>query len=241
MFRLPFIALLALFSTQVSATLFMPQPLEDQIKHSDGVLVGHFLKKESIVLEDGMVATQMHFQVDKEHGLQTDVFRNNEVIIHYPGGTLADRTVRVEGVPDLMIGTPVVLMVKNVNNRFWGMNLALGTFHIVKYGEEKFLINKLFPSHAGLGQTRYLDFEKMIRKVKGESLKVVHSGMDIEDESPSRSIASVDEPEVGNFRKVAATSEKTENSDETSVGQVWWLVGVLAALGVVSVWRRRYE
>jgi hypothetical protein len=240
MLRLTLMLVLSLFSTQVSATVFMPQPLEKQLHEADGILVGHYLKKESVELENGMVATKMHFQVDKEHGLQTDVFGTNEVIVHYPGGTLSDRAVKVDGVPDFMVGTPVVLMVKNVENRFWGMNLALGTFHVVNYGNDKFLINKLFPTHKGLGQTKYSDFEKMIRKVKGENLKVVYSTIREEDDQPSRSIASTTE-EVGNFRKVAATSEKAENDEETSMGQVWWLVGLLAFLGTVSAWRRRHQ
>lgn len=239
MVRLALSVLLTLFSTQVSATVFMPQPLEQQLKEADGVLIGHFLKKESVEFEDGFIATKMHFQVEKEHGLQTDVFGTNEVIVHYPGGKVNDRAVKVDGVPDFMVGTPVVLMVKNVDNRFWGMNLALGTFHLMNYGGEKYLINKLFPTHAGLGQTKYVDFEKLIRKVKGESLKVVRSGIQ-ENSAPSRSIASVPE-EVGNFRKLAAVPEKAENVDETSKGQIWWLVGLLAALGVGFTWTRRHS
>lgn len=243
MFRLPIFALLMLFSTQVSATIFMPQPLESQIHEADGILVGQYLKQEAIELENGSIATKMFFKVDKEHGLQTDVFHTNEVIVHYPGGMLPDRGVKVDGVPDLMPGTPVVLMIKNIENRFWGMNLALGTFHIVKYGEEKYLINKVFPTQAGLGQTKYTDFEKLFRKVKGENLKVVRSGERFEEQQASRSIASSTdiEEEVGNFRKVAATSEKADNIEETSLGQIWWLVGFLAFLGAVSVWRRRQQ
>lgn len=239
MFRFPVFILLTLFSTQVSATLFIPQPLETQLTEADGILVGQYLKKESVELEDGQIATKMFFKVDQEFGLQTDVFKNNEVIVHYPGGQLKDRGMRVDGVPSFVSGTPVVLMIKNVDNRFWGMNLALGTFHVVKFGDTQYLINKLFPTQAGLGQTKFFDFEKLVRKVKGQNLKVVYSDTEVTETTPSRSIASV-ETEVGNFRKVAANSEKVENEEESSMGQIWWLVGLLGALGVISTWRRRH-
>ncbi len=243
MLRLPLFALMMIFSTQLSATVFMPQPLESQITEADGLLVGQFLKQEAVEFENGTIATKMYFKVDKEHGLQTDVFGTDEVIVHYPGGMLAERGVKVDGVPSFMSGTPVVLMVKNIENRFWGMNLALGTFHIVKYGDEKYLINKVFPTHAGLGQTKYGDFEKLVRKIKGENLKIVHSREQFEDSEISRSIASVTESEeVGNFRKVASETEKADNVEESSpMGQIWWLVGFLAFLGAVSTWRGRHQ
>lgn len=231
----------ALYSLQVSATMFVTQTLKDQIQYSDGILVGNFLKSDSVELEDGLIATKMHFKVEKEFGLQTNIFKTDEVIVHYPGGTIGDKKVTVDGVPEFMIGTPVVLMIKNVNNRFWGMNLALGSFHIVKYGDDKLIVNKIFPHTPGLGQTQFSEFEKLVRAVKGENLKMVYSDIEENPTQISRGIASVPEKEVGNFRKVASTPEIVENEGESTAGKVWWLVGTLAFLGMVSVLRRRHS
>ena len=61
-----------LCSLQVFATTFQIQPVEKQLKDSDGVFIGHYLKKKYIELEDGKIATQMVFKMKKEIGLQSE-------------------------------------------------------------------------------------------------------------------------------------------------------------------------
>jgi len=112
----------------------------------------------------------------------------------------------------------------------------------VKYGDDKVLVNKVFPNQAGLGQTSFYEFEKLVRKVKGESLKVVHSSLEDLPAAPTRAIASVPEREqVGNFRDIASKPQRAENDDGTPYSQIGWLMGVLAGLGIISTWRRRHR
>ena len=65
----------------------------------------------------------------------------DEVIVHYPGGKLNDKHMKVEGVPEFTPGEKVLLFIKSVNNRYWGMNLGFGSFRVINYGKEIILVN----------------------------------------------------------------------------------------------------
>lgn len=119
---------LSVFSLGAIATTFRIQPIENQIKEADGLFQGNFLRKKTIALEDGRLATQMIFKMSKEVGLQSDFFGMDEVIVHYPGGTLNGITSQVDGVPEFVSGEKVVLFIRNVDNRYWGLNLGYGSF-----------------------------------------------------------------------------------------------------------------
>ncbi|HLT22680.1 MAG TPA: hypothetical protein VKZ84_04525, partial [Bacteriovoracaceae bacterium] len=47
----------------VHATTFIRVSVEDQLKASDSIFIGHFLEQKSIVVEDGTIATQMTFKL----------------------------------------------------------------------------------------------------------------------------------------------------------------------------------
>lgn len=222
--------LILLISFPVHATVFQKQPVSRQIKESDGIVVGHFLRKKYIKLDDGNVATQMIFKMNKETGMQSDLFGMNEIIIHYPGGKLDEKVVRVDGVPEFVPGENIVLMVKSFDDRYWGMNLAFGTFRVINYGKEKLIVNSVFPEDRNVGQMKLEDFEKEVKRIKGSGLKVVFAP-DYHPESigkeHGRFPASV---EKGKNRAIASDTHEEENSDGAGPSTVW-LIFVLAAMG----------
>lgn len=221
--------LFLLLSLPVSATVFQPQPVNQQIKESDGIIIGHYLKSRSIRLDDGSIATQMIFKMNKEYGLQSDLFGMDEVIIHYPGGKIGEEEVRVEGVPQFVSGEHVVLMIKSQQDRYWGMNLGFGTFKVVNYGKEPMIINTIFPNDRNVGQVRLEDFEKSVKAIKGTGLKVVMAPeYPTEKDSEVRAPASVPE---GKNRAIASKTEEVENSEDQPHLSVFWLVAFLAVLG----------
>ena len=148
---------------------FSVQPIEQQIKESDGLLEGNFLKKKSVTLENGTLATQMFFKMNKEVGLQSDFYGMDEVIVHYPGG------VKDGGLPEIVSGERVVLFIRNIDNRYWGLNQGFGTFKVINYGKEVMLVNSVFPQHPQVGQVSWEYFEKAVRRIKGSSLKIVQT------------------------------------------------------------------
>lgn len=233
--------LFLLLSLPVSATVFQKQPVEQQIKESDGIMIGHYLKSKSIKLDDGSVATQMIFKMNKEYGLQSDLFGMDEVIVHYPGGKMDGMEVSVEGVPKFVPGEHVVLMIKSMQDRYWGMNLGFGTFKVVNYGNETMIVNTIFPEDRNVGQVKLADFEKSVRTIKGSGLKVVMAPAyptEPVENNIERAPASVDE---GKNRSIASKSEQVENSEDQPHLSVFWLVAFLAVLGGVFRLMRQKE
>jgi hypothetical protein len=222
--------LLLVVSLPVMATTFQLQTVEQQIGEADGILMGHYLRKKTIRLDDNSLATQMVFKINREYGLQSDQFGMDEVIIHYPGGKLDGITTVVEGVPSFIGGEKVALFIRSVENRYWGMNLALGAFREVNYGKEIMLVNALVPHDPRVGQIHLEDFEKSVKNIKGSNLKTVLAPepLIVPGTQPSRMPASSSE---GKNRSIASKSEKGEN-EETQPGiTTFWLVMVLAFLG----------
>jgi len=224
--------LLLLASFPVGATVFQIQTVDQQIKEADGIVVGHYLRKKSVKLDDGTVATQMIFKMNKEYGMQSDLFGMDEIIVHYPGGKVDDVTVKVDGVPTFIPGENVALMIKSNSDRYWGLNLGMGSYKIVNYGNETLIINSLFPSDRRLSQVKLEEFEKSIKAIKGSSLKVVlspsyptESGNEVSHRMP----ASVSEE--GKNRAIASKTEEGENGEDSPGISNFWLVFLLAFLG----------
>jgi hypothetical protein len=217
--------LFLLFIQSVSATSFRPQPIEQQIKESDGIFLGHYLKKKSVKLEDGSLATQMYFKMSKEVGLQSEFFGLDEIIVHYPGGKLGDQHIHVEGVPKFVQGEKVVLFIKNINQRYWGMNLGFGSFKMVNFGKETVLVNTIFPDLPKIGQVKWGDFELAVKSIKGLNLRTIDS-FEREQIVPNRLPAS-----EGQNRSLASVSEEAQNNHEAPILNIFWLVVILGIAG----------
>lgn len=221
--------LILFLSLPVFGTTFRIQQVDQQIKSSDGVFVGHYLKKKYIELEDGSIATQMVFKMKKEIGLQSELLGMDEVLIHYPGGKWKDKIVQVEGLPDFVPGEQVVIFTKSIQNRYWGLNLGMGTYKIVRYGNDSMMVNTLFPQNSQMGQVKLEEFEKKVRLIKGSSMKVVSvQQYPIETEQELRRPAS--EPQ-GKNRTVAGGSEEGENKAAETGIHPMWLLAFLGFLG----------
>jgi hypothetical protein len=213
----------------LQATTFRPQPIEQQIKESDGLMQGHYLKKKTIQLEDGTLATQMLFKMNKEVGLQSELFGMDEVIVHYPGGKLGDKHIKVEGVPNFVTGEKVVLFIRNINNRYWGMNLGFGSYKMVNFGKETILVNSIFPDIPKIGQVKWGDFESAVKSIKGVSLRYV----DAQTDGPLKHQLKQDRLPASERqnRSVASVAEQVENNQDAPILSVFWLVILLGFAG----------
>ncbi|WP_408098489.1 hypothetical protein ACJVC5_06135 [Peredibacter sp. HCB2-198] len=230
-----------LLTFPVYATVFQPQPVEQQIKESDGIMIGHYLKSKAIKLDDGSIATQMIFKMNKEYGLQSDLFGMDEVIVHYPGGKMDGMEVHVDGVPKFVPGEHVVLMIKSNQDRYWGMNLGFGTFKVVNYGNETMIVNTIFPTDRKVGQMKLVEFERNVKAIKGSSLKIVMAPVyptETDESGEMRAPASVVE---GQNRSIASKTEEVENIEDQPHISVFWLVAFLAILGGIFRLTRQKE
>jgi len=216
---------LAFYST-CFATTFRPTSMQDQMRSSDGVIFGHYLKSKSIKMDDGRIATQMFFKMIKEYGMNSELYGTDEVIVHYPGGKIDGVTSFVQGVPKFAPGEKIALFVRSVDNRYWGLNLGLGSFRVVNYGPEVMLINSLFPDDPKVGQVKLEDFEASVRSIKGQGMKTVLTPS--LDEDVDRIPASV---EAGKKRSIASASVEGENREVPAGISIYWLLTCLALLG----------
>ena len=240
-----FFSLIALlFAFPIGATTFIPQPISQQIKEADGIIIGLFLKSKSVKLESGTIVTQMVFKMNKEFGMQSDLFGMDEVIIHYPGGTVGAESIRIEGVPEFVPGEKIALMVKSVQDRYWGMNLGFGSFKVLRYGRETLLINYVFPGDPKVSQMKLEDFEKTVKLIKGRSLRVVLSP----DFSADKKVVAPRVPaskEAVKARSTASHSFEEKDREEASAMEtdnnisVLWLIGLLSLMGGVFRFMRQ--
>lgn len=224
--------LLFLICLPAYATVFQMQPVEQQIKEADGIIIGHYLRSHSIKLDDGSIATQMIFKMNKEIGMQSEFFGMDEIIIHYPGGQVGDQVMQVSGVPSFVPGEKLVIMVKSYQDRFWGMNLGFGSFKVINYGNEKLIVNSIFPTDRRVSQMKMDDFEKAVRIIKGSRLKVVINQQPkgftdkiTQDRLPASQF------QEGKNRAIASKTDQLDNGESSEGINPFWLLFFLAGLG----------
>jgi hypothetical protein len=226
--------LLSLFLTLaiswVQATTFRPQAIEQQIDEADGILQGHYLRSQVIRQANGSLATQMIFKMEREIGLQSDLMGMDEIIVHYPGGSLNGETTTIEGVPTFVAGEKVVLFIKSFDNRYWGMNLGFGSYRMVNYGKDVVLINYLFPQLPKIGQVKLREFDQAVRKIKSSDLKTVKS-FSYSPTEVQRAPASLDKENSRQNRSVASSVIQSENKEDQPKYGYFWLLAILGFLG----------
>jgi len=198
------------------ATTFQPVPIEKLIQPADAILVGDFLSSKTVELEDGTLATEARFKIEKETGLDAEDFGLTEIKVFYPGGKLHDRVQMIDGAPQFISGEKnVVFLNQHEDGRLWVQGLAMGTFKVVKIGQQTLLINSVFPSHPELSRQ---DMDKFLRKVsnlKAKPLKAVYSDKYTHELEKDRLRTVADER--GNSRSIASTSEDKDNKAEPNV------------------------
>lgn len=224
-----FFVLITLMATlPLKATSFARVSLDDQLKEADSIFVGHFLEERSVQVEDGSIATQMVFKLSQEFGLHSELLGLEEIYLHYPGGTWEGQRIVIDGIPRFSPGERVAILAHTIDNRLWGLNLALGSYKILNYGKETLLVNGVFPKDREIGQIKILDFERKVKKIKGSSLKVVKSQNSIEEKDKTK----------GKNRSIASIPGAEENTnEETSQPGPFWLLVFLASAGALAGYR----
>ncbi len=223
------------------ATTFQPVPLDKMLAPADAILLGDFLTSKTVELEDGSLATEARFKIEKELGLDAEDFGLSEIKVFYPGGKLGTRTTQVEGVPSFVPGEKnVVLLSLQEDGRLWVQGLAMGTFKVVRLGRKTMLINSVFPAHPEISRQEMGKFLRKVSDIKGKSLKEIHSDKYVleSQKDRSRQVASVAK---GNSRSIASAADGIENKTEPNVMNSFWLIMIFGFLGALTTWWGRQK
>jgi hypothetical protein len=220
------------------ATTFQPVPLEKMIAPADAIMLGDFLQSKPLELEDGTIATEARFKIDKEIGLDAEDFGLSEVKVYYPGGKLKQRSSIIEGSPSFVPGEKnVLLLSQGEDGRLWIQGLAMGTFKVVRIGKQTVLINPVFPSHPELSRIEMTKFMRKVSTIKDKPLKEIYSDKYIRENEKDRT--RVVSSEEGNSRSIASQTDKRENSKEPNLMNSFWLLAIMGFLGAFASWWRR--
>ncbi len=206
------------------ATTFVPVSIKKQIKESDGFVYGEVLAVES-EMENEVIHSKVTLRANKWMGLTPE---EDLIEVYFPGGKVGDQVFQVHGSPKFEIGEGVVLLTKQHKNKMWVNNLGLGKYSAKKIGEKTLIINQIFPGHPAIGQIALKNFYELAEWVKKDKFQErFKDKYEINYEhqlkikkrrrAPSRAIAS---------------DNSNINSEEHHSNEPYWLVLVLAAMGV---------
>lgn len=224
---------------RVGATSFHPVSVEKLITSSDAILVGDFLEAKTVMLEDGLIATEARFKLEQEWGLHAEEYGMSEVIVFFPGGTFEGKTTHVDGAPHFVVGEKNVLMLHAAQDgSLWVQGLASGTFKVVKVGPQRILINPVFPSHPTLGRFPLERFHQIVTEVKGHDLREVHSDKYVREWEKERERVF---HRKGNSRSIASVAGPSDNVRKADVVDNFWLLTMMAVLGAFFAWRARHK
>lgn len=222
------LTLMALHSSLVFSTTFVPLSIKKQIKHSDGVLQGEVISISSE--NDGeKIITKVTVLANKWIGLNPE---ENFLEIYYPGGEIGDRANKVSGSPKFEIGENIIVFTKEQNGRNWINNLGLGKFSMKRVGDQNIMINQIFPGMPQVGQMTVNKFYDLSEWVKKEKFQNRYK----------------DKYEINSERQVRVNSRKpgrkiaSISNDELAKNKIpaYWLVLIFGFLGVgFSVIRNR--
>lgn len=217
------------------ATTFEPIPLEKLAQSADAVVIGDFLQSKTIVLEDGLVATEALFKIEKELGVDAEEFGVTEVKVYYPGGKTKDAALTVEGAPQFVPGEKrALLLTQHTDDRLWIQGMALGTFKVVKIGQKTLVVNSVFPTYSELSNIEISQFQRKISTIKDRPFKEVFVDKYYNEfkKSKTRFVSQKD----GNSRSIASNVDSPENSNTSQTMSSFWLLALLGVMGVLKKW-----
>lgn len=221
-----------LFCFSVYGTTFLPLSLKKQINSSDGIVYGEVLEKEFLHNKEFEVVTKVILKVDKWIGVgPTD----HLVEVYFPGGTIDNRTVQIEGAPNFEINEKVLIFLgKDDQNILWVKNLGLGKYSEKKVGTSKIFVNQIFPTDPKIGQISSDIFFEYAERLKDQKFFERLKG---KYENNKGSLLSNTDKKILN-RSIA--SQKEENNQKDHIVKVLWLLAILILLFVFRKWLQRW-
>lgn len=217
------------------ASTFEPVSLDKLAHHADAVIIGDFLHSKSVTLEDGLVATEALFKIEKELGVEADEFGLSEIKVYYPGGVNGSSALKVEGAPEFTPGQKsALLLIQHTDGRLWVQGMALGTFKVVRIGNKTIVVNSVFPTHNELSNIELGHFQRKISNIKDRPFREIFSDKYYNELKKTKT--SFVPQNSGNSRSIASRTDTPENNKDSNVMSSFWLLAVLGLMGVLKKW-----
>jgi hypothetical protein len=220
------------------ATTYQPVSIEKMVTGADAILMGDYLKSQTIKTEDGLVATEAIFRIEREMGIDAEEFGLSEIKVYYPGGDSGQSGVRIDGAPSFVPGEKSVLLLsQHTDGRLWIQSMALGTFKVLKIGSKTFLMNSVFPGNPELSHIEISEFIKKVGIYKDEPFKEVYTDKyTIQYKNRKNQKRDLSR---GKSRSIASQSNQIETTSEPNIMNSFWLLLILGLMGVLKKWWSR--
>jgi hypothetical protein len=220
-----------IISTQSLATLYRPLSVSEHVKESDAFILGQVVSIETFKNEKGLIETKVNFKLSQWMGL--DQKRNDPYFeMTFPGGRFGDEVTHIPGNIKFSLGEKVLLLLKQNENGFSPVNLALSKYSVKRVGRGEIVINQVFPQHSEIGQIPLEFISKKIESLHKKKFtyafkdKYEMDNMKSMAKEAKRGIAS-----VNNEEKI----EETKNS-------ILWLMIIFAIMsGLIVIYRKEHE
>ena len=241
------IILLGLFSIPIFATSFIATPIDNQIAHSDGVVVGIFEGESYKKNQHNEVVTEAYFKIIKQVGIA-----NNRLLNPYsfrvliPGGRWQGSVYNISGTPKFKKGEKVVLLLKHHSFGFSLTNLSMSKFKIVNKDRKIYLVSDIFSNHQNVGIIEWKKFETVVKRHFGSGLissegrkffisKKTKSKNKFYKNNKTKNYSNNEESFISQGRKFASVPKEKQSN-----GMLWFII-ILSALGGASVGIARYK
>ncbi len=231
---------MAIWTLSSFSTIFVPIPLEHQLKEANGVIHGIFLGSVYKKLPNGEVVTEHTFKLINRAGISAgQIINEHNFKVLSPGGTWQGLVYHVEGSPTFDKGEEVILLLQKGKYGMEVYGLGMGKYKIKREDRETIIYSTIFPSHKKLGKIRVRDFNLALKKVYGESLQRLGGRHYVyQKESPRREVATakIEKKPGGNLGSLPIEKEET-NGTSAPLGGILFLV--LMAVGIVYFLNKR--
>lgn len=253
-----FIFILVLFSffgAKVSATTYLPIPMDKQLSEATAVVSGIYLGKSYKKNSAGDVFTKHRIKVIESAGLANgDIINMNNFEFLTPGGTWGNLTYYSYGSPVFQEGESIVLLIKknSVGGDNYLSNLSLGKYTLSTELGKKYVLSSVFPNDSKIGKIDYESFNEMVFNEFGEKLKAMNQDVFVynsrSDHKRKNGFEStqyqenVDDKRIDKGRSIASVENNGNeimtdimNDQNEKLGAVFSVL-LLAVLGVSSVY-----
>ncbi len=153
------------------AATFIPVPIVERLKYSDGLVGGTFYGGSVKKLPSGEVVTEYSFKVSSIAGISPNSIVNKDSFtVLVPGGAWNGNIHKISGTPTFRKGEEVILMVRKGPFGYIMPDLSFSKFSYKVIEGEEFLVSPIFPDKSGIGKVKLSELQVMSRDHFGTEL-----------------------------------------------------------------------
>lgn len=221
--------LLLILTVNAGATIYIPTPLEDQVKDSYGVVRGIYQGKVFKKNSNGDVLTEISISLKETAGLKPgDIINKNNFKVTFPGGYWQGIHHKVSGSPEFEKSEDVILLIYRGPNGFHLLNFGLGKYSLERNAGLLYLNNAIFPNNSKISGVPLRKFQTIIENRFGQPLT------EFKGEKFVYKAKNYNPSATRGASRAPSSIEDEENSPAENSTTMFWLMLILAVLGTSS-------